>query len=55
MDTATDIVKTTVKVGKDPQGVTVTPDGKEVYVANSGSDTVSVIDTSRDKLKKQYL
>ena|GEM_PF-675351 len=51
IDTATDIVKTTVKVGREPQGVTVTPDGKEVYVANSGSDTVSVIDTSRNKLK----
>ncbi len=26
----------------------VTPDGKKVYVANCGSDTVSVIDTSND-------
>lgn len=32
-----------VKVGEKPNGLAVTPDGSEVYVANSGSNTVSVI------------
>jgi len=33
-------------VGTTPEGVAVTPDGAFVYVANQGSDNVSVIDTS---------
>jgi YVTN family beta-propeller protein len=33
----------TVNVGLEPQGLVVTPDGSAVYVANSGSNTVSVI------------
>ena len=33
-------------VGNFPRGVTVAPDGKRAYVANSGSASVSVIDTS---------
>jgi len=35
-----------VKVGRYPSGVAVTPNGKTAYVANSGSNNVSVIDTS---------
>jgi YVTN family beta-propeller protein len=33
----------TVTVGEKPNGLAVTPDGSEVYVANSGSNTVSII------------
>ena len=36
----------TVTVGIDPFGVAVSPDGTRVYVANSGTTTVSVIDTT---------
>lgn len=32
-----------IAVGKKPQGVTVSPDGGWLYVANSGDDSVSVI------------
>jgi len=36
----------TVTVALHPQGLAVTPNGAHVYVANSGSNTVSVIDTA---------
>ena len=36
----------TVGVGRGPDGVAVTPDGKHAYVVNDGSNTVSVIDTA---------
>jgi len=45
IDTATNKVVATVRVGNRPNGVAVTPDGKQVYVANFGNGTVSVIDT----------
>jgi YVTN family beta-propeller protein len=35
-----------IQVGTRPQGVAVHPDGSRVYVASSGSGTVSVIDTA---------
>jgi len=35
-----------VPVGINPLGVSVNPAGTKVYVANEGSNTVSVIDTS---------
>jgi YVTN family beta-propeller protein len=38
-----------VAVGKDPDWITFTPDGKTVYVANAGSDFVSAIDSSTKK------
>ena len=34
--TATNVVSATITVGKGPAGVTITPDGKHVYVANYG-------------------
>ncbi len=43
LDTETNEVKRTVRVGDDPEGVAITPDGTLVYVTNTGSDTVSVI------------
>ncbi len=33
-----------VKVGEEPEGVTIHPDGKEVYVTNERDSTVSVLD-----------
>jgi len=39
-----------VHVGKDPRGVAITPDGRYVYVANYGDDTISVIDTTNNKV-----
>jgi len=34
-----------VKVGHDPDWLTMTPDGRFMYVANAGSNDVSVVDT----------
>jgi YVTN family beta-propeller protein len=39
-------VVATVAVGSYPVGVSVSPDGSRVYVANGGSNNVSVINTS---------
>jgi YVTN family beta-propeller protein len=44
--TATNTVVATVPVGSFPYGVAVTPDGTHAYVANQGSNDVSVIDTA---------
>jgi YVTN family beta-propeller protein len=46
IDTVTNTVVTTVTVGACPDGVAVTPDGKQAYVANGCSSSVSVIDTA---------
>jgi YVTN family beta-propeller protein len=40
-----------IKVGNAPQGIAATADGKFVVVANSGSGTISVIDTSVNMVK----
>lgn len=45
-----DDVSATVAVGRSPRGLAATPDGKRVYVANSGSGTVSVINTATNTL-----
>ncbi|MBI4499559.1 MAG: hypothetical protein HY700_00195 [Gemmatimonadetes bacterium] len=39
----------TVSVGRDPNWITLTPDGKHAYVSNRGSDDVSVIDVAARK------
>jgi YVTN family beta-propeller protein len=46
INTVTNMVTATVKVGNFPLGVAVDPDGSKVYVANAGDATVSVIDTA---------
>jgi len=46
IDTATHTVTATIKVGRNPLDVALTPDGATAYVANAGSNSVSVIDTS---------
>jgi serine/threonine-protein kinase len=37
----------TISVGKAPEGVAVSPDGRRAYITNVLSDTVSVIDTMK--------
>ncbi len=44
IDTVTDAVIATVKVGVAPQSIAIAPDGKYAYVTNFGSNSVSVID-----------
>jgi gliding motility-associated-like protein len=46
INTATDAVIGNVTVGSRPFGVSVSPDGSKVYVANSTNSTVSVINTA---------
>jgi YVTN family beta-propeller protein len=46
LDTSTNVVTSTVHVGKTPSDVVVSPDGKKAYVANSDSGNISIIDTS---------
>ena len=50
IDRREDKVVGTVAVGKAPRGITVSSNGARVYVANSGSKDISVIDTSNIKL-----
>ena len=38
----------TIAVGTEPYGVSVTPDGMKVYVTNSNTNTVSVINGVTD-------
>jgi YVTN family beta-propeller protein len=41
---------TAIPVGKGPEGFDLSPDGKEVWAANSGDGSVSVIDVASKKL-----
>lgn len=41
---------TVIAVGKGPEGIDLSPDGKEVWAANSGDGTVSVIDTAAKRV-----
>jgi YVTN family beta-propeller protein len=49
IDTATNSVEATIRVGKAPLAVAVSPDGTRAYVANQNAHTVSVIDTATNK------
>ena len=50
IDAASRTVTARIRVGVDPVGLAVRPDGKEVWVANHVSDSVNVIDTDVDSL-----
>jgi YVTN family beta-propeller protein len=41
---------TTVPVGKGPEGIDLSPDEKEVWAANSGDGSVSIVDVSAKKV-----
>jgi YVTN family beta-propeller protein len=41
---------TNIPVGKGPEGIDLSPDGKEVWAANSVDGTVSIIDTGAKKV-----
>jgi YVTN family beta-propeller protein len=44
--------ETIITVGKGPEGIDISPDGKEVWAANSQDGTVSIIDATAQKLKE---
>ena len=46
IDINTHSVIDSIRVGKDPRGVTASADGSKVYIANSLSNTVTVINTA---------
>lgn len=50
LSASADYVVERVPVGHNPRGVVLSPDGKRLYVANRLDDTISVIDTTSDKL-----
>jgi YVTN family beta-propeller protein len=43
---------TPILVGKGPEGIDLSPDGLEVWAANSGDGTVSIIDTATKQVKQ---
>ena len=49
-DGTSNTIVTTITVGGLPQGVAITPDGAFVYVANSFSNSVSVVDTASNRV-----
>ena len=50
INTVTNKLVTTLKVGNSPWGVTATPDGTKVYITNSFSNSVSVINTANNTI-----
>lgn len=46
IDPATNQIVSTIQVGRDPLGLAFSPDGSTLYVGNSGSGTVSVVDVA---------
>ncbi|XYJ23919.1 YncE family protein [Bacillus velezensis] len=50
IDTGTNTIIDTVNSELNPLGVTVTPDGAKVYILNSSSSTVSVLDTAANTI-----
>jgi len=54
IDTRSGEVIRDIEVGLHPSGMVMSPDRKTLYVANANSDTVSVIDTYSDSVKKRF-
>ncbi len=50
LSASADYVCARIPVGRNPSGVTLSPDGKRLYVANRLDDTISVIDTTSAKV-----
>ena len=50
LSASAEYVTARIPVGHNPRGVAVSPDGKRLYVANRLDDTLSVIDTSTEKV-----
>ena len=50
LSAAADYVVSRIPVGHNPRGALLSPDGKQLYVANRLDDNISVIDTAADKV-----
>jgi len=49
-----DWTQTVVPVGKGPEGFDVTPDGKEIWAANSRDGTVSIVDLATGRFIRSF-
>src|SRR5881628_142201 len=54
IDTAQSKVLGTISIPTGPHGLVMTPDGRKVYVSSDGASTVSVIDTTRDRVGAKF-
>ena len=50
LSASAEYVTARIPVGRNPRGLTISPDGKRLYVANRLDDSISVIDTRSDKV-----
>jgi len=50
LSVSADYVSARISVGHNPRGVALSPDGKKLYVANRLDDTISVIDTTTERV-----
>jgi len=50
LSASAEYVTARIPVGHNPRGLTLSPDGKRLYVANRLDDSISVIDTTSDKV-----
>ena len=53
LDTSTGRIVRSVSVGENPHEVVVTPDGRLAFVANPGSNTVSIVDVATGREHKR--
>ena len=54
INTKTNEVVTTIPVGTDPIGASVSPDGRYVYISNEGSSNVSKINTATNTVEATF-
>lgn len=54
LDGETGMFLTRVPIGRSPHGITVSPDGAHVFVANQLDDTVSVVDARSHQLVQTF-
>jgi YVTN family beta-propeller protein len=52
IDTTTRTLTATIPVPPGPHGMTISPDGRLLYVSSDGASSVSVVDTATDKITK---
>ncbi|MEI9933367.1 MAG: hypothetical protein WDM71_00575 [Ferruginibacter sp.] len=50
VNTATNKITDTIKVGSRPWGIAISPDGSKAYVVNSNDSDISVINTLTNKV-----
>lgn len=50
LSASAEYVSARIPVGHNPRGIVLSPDGKRLYVANRLDDSISVIDTSAEKV-----